>query len=82
MVNHYYADSDTYAIVDAVSNLASECCRAEKSAPIAEITREDVWEMYGVQLITYTMELGWDEMIRYLSPDLKASQSSAEVFCV
>ncbi|CAD5209304.1 unnamed protein product [Bursaphelenchus okinawaensis] len=58
IVNHYYPDSDTYAIVDAVSALA-------------KITREDVWEMYGIQLIAYTMELGWDELMRYLSPDLK-----------
>ncbi|VDM62010.1 unnamed protein product [Angiostrongylus costaricensis] len=58
IVNHYYTDSDTYSLVDAVS-------------VIARISREQVWEMYGAFLIEYTMEIGWDDLIRSMSPNLK-----------
>ncbi|CAJ0598531.1 unnamed protein product [Cylicocyclus nassatus] len=58
IVNHYYSDSDTYVLVDAVS-------------VIAKMTREQVWEMYGGFLIEYTMEIGWDDLIRSMSPNLK-----------
>ncbi|XGW33286.1 hypothetical protein V3C99_017612 [Haemonchus contortus] len=58
IVNHYYSDSDTYILVDAVS-------------VTAKMTREQVWEMYGGFLIEYTMEIGWDELIRSMSPNLK-----------
>uniref|UniRef100_A0A0K0E3P7 guanylate cyclase n=2 Tax=Strongyloides stercoralis TaxID=6248 RepID=A0A0K0E3P7_STRER len=58
IVNHYYPDSDTYALVDSV-------------AALAKMSREQVWEMYGAFLIEYTMEIGWDELLRTLSPDLK-----------
>uniref|UniRef100_A0A1I8AUP7 HNOB domain-containing protein n=1 Tax=Steinernema glaseri TaxID=37863 RepID=A0A1I8AUP7_9BILA len=33
--------------------------------------REQVWEMYGSFLIEYTMEIGWDELVRTMSPNLK-----------
>jgi len=58
IVNHYYPDNDTYALVDSVSALA-------------KIPREQVWEMYGAFLIEYTMEIGWDELLRAMSPNLK-----------
>ncbi|ETN71836.1 heme NO binding protein [Necator americanus] len=58
VVNHYYSDSDTYSLVDSV-------------AVITKMTREQVWEMYGSFLIEYTMEIGWDELIRSMSPNLK-----------
>uniref|UniRef100_A0A7E4UWW8 guanylate cyclase n=1 Tax=Panagrellus redivivus TaxID=6233 RepID=A0A7E4UWW8_PANRE len=58
IVNHYYPDSDTYALVDSVGALA-------------KIPREQVWEMYGAFLIEYTMEIGWDELLRAMSPNLK-----------
>uniref|UniRef100_A0AC34FFF7 Guanylate cyclase n=1 Tax=Panagrolaimus sp. ES5 TaxID=591445 RepID=A0AC34FFF7_9BILA len=58
IVNHYYPDGDTYALVDSVSALA-------------KIPREQVWEMYGAFLIEYTMEIGWDELLRTMSPNLK-----------
>ncbi|KHJ95634.1 heme NO binding protein [Oesophagostomum dentatum] len=35
------------------------------------MSREQVWEMYGGFLIEYTMEIGWDELIRSMSPNLK-----------
>ncbi|KAK6744884.1 hypothetical protein RB195_011541 [Necator americanus] len=58
VVNYYYSDSDTYSLVDSV-------------AVITKMTREQVWEMYGSFLIEYTMEIGWDELIRSMSPNLK-----------
>uniref|UniRef100_A0A914WAR1 Heme NO-binding domain-containing protein n=1 Tax=Plectus sambesii TaxID=2011161 RepID=A0A914WAR1_9BILA len=60
IVNHYYPDSDTYALVDSVSALS-------------KMPREQVWEMYGGFLIEYTMEIGWDELMRTMSPNLKLS---------
>uniref|UniRef100_A0A914C088 guanylate cyclase n=1 Tax=Acrobeloides nanus TaxID=290746 RepID=A0A914C088_9BILA len=58
IVNHYYPDADTYALIDSVSALA-------------KIPREQVWESYGAFLIEYTMEIGWDELLRTMSPSLK-----------
>ncbi|GMR49878.1 hypothetical protein PMAYCL1PPCAC_20073, partial [Pristionchus mayeri] len=58
IVNHYYKDSDTYALVDSVS-------------VITKMTKEQVWELYGSFLIEYTMEMGWDELVRSMSPNLK-----------
>ncbi|CAB3410391.1 unnamed protein product [Caenorhabditis bovis] len=58
IINHYYSDHDTYTLVDAVSVLL-------------KVSREQVWEMYGAFLIQYTMETGWDDLIRSMSPNLK-----------
>ncbi|KAF7626010.1 Guanylate cyclase domain-containing protein [Meloidogyne graminicola] len=58
IINHHYPDSDTYKIVDSVSTLA-------------KIPREEIWEMYGAFLIEYTMETGWDQMLRAMSQNLK-----------
>uniref|UniRef100_A0A914CWV4 guanylate cyclase n=1 Tax=Acrobeloides nanus TaxID=290746 RepID=A0A914CWV4_9BILA len=58
IVNHYYPDADTYALIDSVSALT-------------KIPREQVWESYGAFLIEYTMEIGWDELLRTISPSLK-----------
>uniref|UniRef100_A0A914IDG7 Heme NO-binding domain-containing protein n=1 Tax=Globodera rostochiensis TaxID=31243 RepID=A0A914IDG7_GLORO len=58
IVNHHYPDSDTYAIVESVSALS-------------KMSREELWEMYGAFLAKYTMEIGWDQLIRTMSPDLK-----------
>ncbi|VDM58091.1 unnamed protein product [Angiostrongylus costaricensis] len=33
--------------------------------------REQVWELYGGFLVEYIMEIGWDEFIRCMSPNLK-----------
>ncbi|CAJ0917154.1 unnamed protein product, partial [Mesorhabditis belari] len=35
------------------------------------MSREQVWELYGAFLIEYTMEIGWDELMRAMSPNLK-----------
>ncbi|CAI5451221.1 unnamed protein product [Caenorhabditis angaria] len=58
IVNHYYSDTDTYVLVDSV-------------ALVLKITKDQVWELYGAFLITYSMEIGWDELVRSLSPNLK-----------
>ncbi|CAI4229274.1 unnamed protein product [Auanema sp. JU1783] len=58
IVNHYYSDSDTYLLIDAVS-------------VVSKMPKEQVWEMYGAFLIEYTMEIGWDDLIRSMSPNLK-----------
>ncbi|KAK5975287.1 Soluble guanylate cyclase gcy-35 [Trichostrongylus colubriformis] len=58
IINHYYSDSDTYSLVDSV-------------AVLTKMSREQVWELYGSFLIEYTMEIGWDELIRNMSPNLK-----------
>ncbi|CAJ0955896.1 unnamed protein product, partial [Mesorhabditis belari] len=65
VVNHYYNDSDTYLLVDSVS-------------AITKLSREQVWEMYGTFLIVYTMELGWDELVRSMSPNLKGFLDSLD----
>ncbi|EGT60305.1 hypothetical protein CAEBREN_28377 [Caenorhabditis brenneri] len=58
IVNHYYSDTDTYVLVDSVSL-------------VIKVTKDQVWEMYGAFLITYSMEIGWDELVRSMSPNLK-----------
>ncbi|CAP26995.2 Protein CBR-GCY-34 [Caenorhabditis briggsae] len=58
IVNHYYSDTDTYVLVDSVSI-------------VLKVTKDQVWEMYGGFLITYSMEIGWDELVRSMSPNLK-----------
>ncbi|EFP05430.1 CRE-GCY-34 protein [Caenorhabditis remanei] len=58
IVNHYYSDTDTYVLVDSVSI-------------VIKVTKDQVWEMYGGFLITYSMEIGWDELVRSMSPNLK-----------
>ncbi|CAB01118.3 Soluble guanylate cyclase gcy-32 [Caenorhabditis elegans] len=58
IMNHYYSDTDTYVLVDSVSL-------------VLKVTKDQVWEMYGGFLITYSMEIGWDELVRSMSPNLK-----------
>ncbi|CAI2354856.1 unnamed protein product [Caenorhabditis sp. 36 PRJEB53466] len=58
IVNHYYSDTDTYVLVDSVSI-------------VLKVSKDQVWEMYGGFLITYSMEIGWDELVRSMSPNLK-----------
>lgn len=35
------------------------------------MTREEVWEAFGVYFVEWIMDQGWDEMLRCLSPDLR-----------
>ncbi|KAH7704076.1 Protein GCY-36, partial [Aphelenchoides avenae] len=57
VVNHYYGDSSTYAIVDAIS-------------AIAKIPQEAIWEAYGEFIVGYLLEVGWDELLKTMSPTL------------
>ena len=34
---------------------------------------EEVWEAYGGFLMQYTMETGWDELLRAIAPDLQVN---------
>ncbi|KAH7695295.1 Protein GCY-36, partial [Aphelenchoides avenae] len=65
IVNHYYQDNDTYALVDSVS-------------VIAKMPREQVWEQYGAFLVEYTMEIGWEELLLAMSPHLKGFLDSLD----
>ncbi|CAD5216121.1 unnamed protein product [Bursaphelenchus xylophilus] len=58
MFFHYYEDSDSMAIVDNI-------CLYTK------LTREEVWESFGVFFVGWIMDQGWDGLLRTLSPDLK-----------
>ncbi|KAI1727011.1 heme NO binding associated domain-containing protein [Ditylenchus destructor] len=57
IVNHHYPDTDTYAIMDTICQLA-------------KVQKENMWETFGGFLIEYAMETGWDEMVRCMSPNL------------
>ena len=45
---------------------------------VLEVTKDQVWEMYGGFLITYSMEIGWDELVRSMSPNLKGFLDSLD----
>lgn len=34
---------------------------------------EEIWEAYGGFLIQFTMETGWDELLRAMAPDLEVT---------
>ncbi|KAH7695023.1 CRE-GCY-34 protein, partial [Aphelenchoides avenae] len=57
VVNHYYGDDSTYAIVDAIS-------------AIAKVPQEAIWEAYGEFIVGYLLEVGWDELLKTMSPTL------------
>ncbi|KAK0399842.1 hypothetical protein QR680_003242 [Steinernema hermaphroditum] len=57
-INHYYSDDETMKIVNAMANIIG-------------IPVEEVWEAYGGFLIQFTMETGWDELLRAMAPDLQ-----------
>lgn len=37
------------------------------------MTKEEVWEMYGKFFVEYTLNNGWEEMLRCMSPNLLVS---------
>lgn len=67
VINHHYADEDTYAIVDSI-------------CVMAKIPREEVWEMYGTYFVEYTMTNGWEVMLRSMSSGLKVGVNKRQ-FC-
>ncbi|KAL3079085.1 hypothetical protein niasHS_014867 [Heterodera schachtii] len=57
-IGKYYKDEESFRIVSAMGSVIG-------------IPVEEVWEAYGGFLIQFTMETGWDELLRALSPDLE-----------
>ncbi|CAD5228978.1 unnamed protein product [Bursaphelenchus okinawaensis] len=57
-INKNYKDEDTFRLVAAMGSVIG-------------IPIEEVWEAYGGFLIQFTMETGWDELLRAMSPDLE-----------
>uniref|UniRef100_A0A183U045 HNOB domain-containing protein n=1 Tax=Toxocara canis TaxID=6265 RepID=A0A183U045_TOXCA len=58
IIHHYYDDSETYAIVESIS-------------AIANMRLEQVWEVFGGFFIEYAMEVGWNDVLHTMSPNLK-----------
>ncbi|MFH4983594.1 hypothetical protein AB6A40_010303 [Gnathostoma spinigerum] len=64
-ISHYYKDEETLRLANAM-------------ATVIGIPVEDVWEAYGGFLIQYTMESGWDELLRSLAFDLEGFLNSLD----
>ncbi|CEF69838.1 Adenylyl cyclase class-3/4/guanylyl cyclase domain and Heme-NO binding domain and Haem NO binding associated domain and NO signalling/Golgi transport ligand-binding domain-containing protein [Strongyloides ratti] len=64
-ISHYYKDEDTMKIVNAMANVIG-------------IPIEEVWEAYGGFLIQFTMETGWDELLKALSDNLEGFLDSLD----
>ncbi|KJH42222.1 heme NO binding protein [Dictyocaulus viviparus] len=64
-VANYYDDEETMRLVNAMSNVIG-------------IPVEEVWEAYGGFLIQFTMETGWDELLRAMASDLEGFLDSLD----
>ncbi|CAD6186362.1 unnamed protein product [Caenorhabditis auriculariae] len=64
-IAHYYNDDETMRIVNAMANVIG-------------IPIEEIWEAYGGFLIQFTMETGWDELLRAMAPDLEGFLDSLD----
>uniref|UniRef100_A0A8R1DFX4 guanylate cyclase n=1 Tax=Caenorhabditis japonica TaxID=281687 RepID=A0A8R1DFX4_CAEJA len=64
-IAHYYNDDETLRLVNAMANVIG-------------IPIEEVWEAYGGFLIQFTMETGWDELLRAMAPDLEGFLDSLD----
>uniref|UniRef100_A0A914WSB0 Heme NO-binding domain-containing protein n=1 Tax=Plectus sambesii TaxID=2011161 RepID=A0A914WSB0_9BILA len=64
-ISHYYKDEDTMRIVNAMANIIG--------VPV-----EEVWEAYGGFLIQFTLETGWDELLRAMAQDLEGFLDSLD----
>ncbi|CAI5453055.1 unnamed protein product [Caenorhabditis angaria] len=64
-IAHYYNDEETLRIVDAMANVIG-------------IPVEEIWEAYGGFLIQFTMETGWDELLRAMAADLEGFLDSLD----
>ncbi|CAD5213660.1 unnamed protein product [Bursaphelenchus xylophilus] len=58
IVGHYYTDTETNLLVDSV-------CHA------IGMQNESLWEEYGHFLVHFLLEIGWDELLSCVAPDLK-----------
>ncbi|VDK50837.1 unnamed protein product [Cylicostephanus goldi] len=64
-IAHYYNDVETMRLVNSM-------------ASIIGIPVEEVWEAYGGFLIQFTMETGWDELLRAMASDLEGFLDSLD----
>ncbi|KAK6763447.1 hypothetical protein RB195_023950 [Necator americanus] len=64
-IAHYYNDVETMRLVNAMANIIG-------------IPVEEVWEAYGGFLIQFTMETGWDELLRAMASDLEGFLDSLD----
>uniref|UniRef100_A0A1I7X370 guanylate cyclase n=1 Tax=Heterorhabditis bacteriophora TaxID=37862 RepID=A0A1I7X370_HETBA len=64
-IGHYYNDNETMRLVNSMANIIG-------------IPVEEVWEAYGGFLIQFTMETGWDELLRAMASDLEGFLDSLD----
>ncbi|CAJ0609751.1 unnamed protein product [Cylicocyclus nassatus] len=64
-IAHYYNDVESMRLVNSM-------------ASIIGIPVEEVWEAYGGFLIQFTMETGWDELLRAMASDLEGFLDSLD----
>ncbi|CAD5209580.1 unnamed protein product [Bursaphelenchus okinawaensis] len=57
-INCYYSDESTNILIESVCHTTG-------------LHHDMLWEEYGHFLVNYLMEIGWDEMLSCISPDLK-----------
>ncbi|KJH48362.1 heme NO binding protein [Dictyocaulus viviparus] len=57
-VTNYYDDEETMRLVNAMSNVIG-------------IPVEEIWEAYGGFFIQFTMETGWEDLLRAMASDLE-----------
>ncbi|KAI6234732.1 Soluble guanylate cyclase gcy-35 [Aphelenchoides fujianensis] len=63
--NKTYRDEETFRLVEAMARAIG-------------VSVEEAWEMYGSFLIQYTMETGWDELLRAMAVDLEGFLSNLD----
>ncbi|KAI6240430.1 Soluble guanylate cyclase gcy-35 [Aphelenchoides fujianensis] len=63
--NRTYRDEETFRLVEAIARAIG-------------VSMEEAWEMYGSFLIQYTMETGWDELLRAMAVDLEGFLSNLD----
>lgn len=84
-ISKYYKDEESFRLVSAMGSVIgwkwfyknSNFYFAKKNLGIPV---EEVWEAYGGFLIQFTMETGWDELLRALSPDLEVIKKYFLIF--
>ncbi|CAB3407957.1 unnamed protein product [Caenorhabditis bovis] len=64
-IAHYYNDEETLRLINSM-------------ATIIGIPIEEIWEAYGGFLIQFTMETGWDELLRAMASDLEGFLDSLD----
>ncbi|VDN56740.1 unnamed protein product [Dracunculus medinensis] len=57
-IQHYYDDEETFRLAGAVATVIGS-------------TVDEVWEAYGGFLIHYTMQTGWDDLLRAMASTLE-----------